>query len=482
MAHTYKKQHFAVFAAEMHSSEPERLVAFYENELGVKFSQTAYPFPRFIADLGRFALIIADSRGQDADTASEPGKMTLDVLSPLAGAEGSRPYFLYPRRVIGGVTPERTAARTRDPDGNYLALVNSMEHLLGRMPPISSWLEMLDCLGEFALLRLRQLRLGLLSRMDRLRDNYQYSTGHVSIESRDLHGFSHLVASREGLFAVNTTSHKRLARGRFFGMTLRNGDIYCFQSCGVSDLAGSHPPKGRIVRFSVSDGRIAGATVTNQGLDDGIHQIDFLGDFLLVADCHNGRILKMRPGSQEFEAFYPLGPLTREEAWVEYHMNSMAAHPDGTLWLLLHNSLRKPSEIAVVNSEFEIVRRFELSAGAAHNIVFTNDGLEYLVADSYGGRILSAQGPVVDGGMLLPRGISLDKSTCVFGESYFATREFRRYVPGRVHFVDRQSWKTVATVELPAAPTEIRRLDGKDFSLSNYTLAESAAESTPAAQ
>ena len=101
------------------------------------------------------------------------------------------------------------------------------------------------------------------------------------------------------------------------------------------------------MRFDVSDGRIAQASVTNQGLDDGIHQIDFLGDFLLVADCHNGRILKMRPGSQEFEAFYPLGQLTRKAAWAEYHMNSMAAHPDGTLWLLLHNSLRKPSEIAI---------------------------------------------------------------------------------------------------------------------------------------
>ena len=129
-----------------------------------------------------------------------------------------------------------------------------------------------------------------------------------------------------------------------------------------------------------------------------------------MADCHNGRILKTKPGSQAFEAFHPLGQLTREEAWTEYHMNSMAAHPNGTLWVLLHNSLKKPSEIVVVNSEFEIVRRFELSAGAAHNIVFTNDELEYLVADSYGGRILSAR----------------------------------------------------------------RRIDGKDFSPSNYTLAESA--------
>ena len=243
MAHTHKKQHLAVFAAEMHSSEPERLVAFYENELGVKFSQTAYPFPRFIADLGRFALIIADSRGQDADTASEPGKITLDVLSSLTAAEGSRPYFLYPQRVIAGVMPERSAARTRDPDGNYLAVVNSMENVLGRLPPMSSWLDLKDCIAEFALLRLRQTRLRLISRLDSLRDNYEYVTGHVSIESRDMNGFSHLVASREGLFAVNKTSYKRVARGRFFGMTIRNGDIYRFQSCGVSDVAGSHPHK-----------------------------------------------------------------------------------------------------------------------------------------------------------------------------------------------------------------------------------------------
>jgi CRP-like cAMP-binding protein len=73
--------------------------------------------------------------------------------------------------------------------------------------------------------------------------------------------------------------------------------------------------------------------------------------------------------------------------------------------------------------------------------------------------------------MMRPRGISLDENSCVVGDSLFCPRPFRRYVPGCVHFFDRWIWKRYATLTLPAAPTEIRRIDGKDLSISNY-LAE----------
>ena len=87
--------------------------------------------------------------------------------------------------------------------------------------------------------------------------------------------------------------------------------------------------------------------------------------------------------------------------------------------------------------------------------------------------MIAAQGPFLaeewearDHKML--RGLSLDERQCVVGDSLFSTRVLRRYVPGKVHFFDRLSWHLNASLEVPAAPTEIRRIDGNDLSLTNY--------------
>ena len=468
----------AVFGMEMHSKDPERLAAFYEDLLKVKFLRTAYPFPRYVTYLGRFALIIGDAVGGDSDSESEPGKITLALLTTAAAQvpSAARSYFVQPSQLHAGMVPGRYAPRLRDPDGNYLALASSMENLSRQGPPVPSWRELADSIRAFGLNRLRTYGMRARKRRDLWRDRYEYSRGHVAIQSRALDGYTHLVASREGLFAINTTAWKQLVRGRFFGVTVRDANIYCFQGCGTSDAGPTYdgPARGRLIRLGTRNNRICDAAVLIEGLDDGCHQIDFVGDDLLIVDCYNGRILKTNLESGAYEACYPLGRMSRAVARDEYHMNSIAAHPDGSLWLLLHNSNRKRSEIAVLNSSFELIRRFELNAGCAHNIVFTNDALQYLIADSAGGRILSASGPVVEGNMMMTRGLALDETTAAIGESFFSTRPFRRYVPGRVHFHDRRTWKHMATVELPAAPTEIRRIDGKDFSLSNYALRQYA--------
>jgi hypothetical protein len=457
------------FALEMHSSDPEQLVRFYEEVLKVTFISTSYPSPRYMANLGQFALVITDSR-QDTSSEVEPGSVTLTVLSSLPAPSVAQSHFLYPHRPLGGRFPSRYAGRMRDPEGHYLALVQALTFSQMRMPPVSSWRGLGSCIADFALLSLTRLTMKARVCWDHVLDYYEYTTNSVTITDRGFDGYTHLVASRQGIFAVCATSYKQLVRGRFFGLTLKDGDIYCFQTC-LDDPTRQDTHKGRLVRLRTKDNRILDAEVLVRGLDDGCHQIDFIGENLLVVDCCNGSILKLAPNSRSCETYYPLGPISRQTAMDDYHMNSVAGHPDGSVWVLLHNYNKRPSEIAVLNANFELVRRFEIKAGSAHNIVFTNDHLEFLVADSYGGRILSGRGPVVEGLTMMPRGLSLDETTCVFGESYFETRLFRKYVPGRIHFADRSSWKVGASLELPAAPTDIRRIDGKDYSLSNYYCA-----------
>jgi hypothetical protein len=469
-----------LFAVELHSNHPERLVAFYEEMLAVKFKATTYPFPRFAAEIGGLCVVISDARGCDPSTASTPGRVTLGLFAPERAGEqvreeedtaygsrnGSR-YFLHTKRPLGNAYPERYATRIQDPDGHYVAFTSSMEHMLGRVAPINSFRGIVDCVHEYTRLMRERSRLRLRKAIDRLIDRWEYRTDRVAYLSRSLDGYTHVMASSEGLFAINATGYKRLLRGAMFGTTIRDNALYCFQSCG--DGNGNH---GRLLKLSLNGTRIERVEVIAKGLDDGCHQIDFVGDDLLIVDCYAGKILQMKPGESTWITHYPLGELTREVAREQLHMNSISRHPNGSIWVLLHNCLRKYSEVIVLDARFTVVRRFEVDAGAAHNIVFTHDDGEYLIADSKGGRLISAHDVILDTGLIMPRGIALDDRTCVVGDSFFTTRPFRRYVPGRVHFFDRATWTRTSSISMPAAPTEIRRLDGRDLSLSNFNAAQ----------
>jgi hypothetical protein len=454
-----KDSRSTLFAVELHSPDPERLVRFYEQAISVQFTSTTFPLPAYVAELGTGALIISKL----PDNASQT--VTLMVMSQNAKLPEGERYFLFPPRPLCGLLFERYASRVQDPDGNHVAAVASMENVFGQISTVSTFRGLLRAAREYGLVCLDRFRRKVRSWKDELLDWYEYKANRVTLVHRNISQFTHIVASREGLFVVNSKSYQRVLRGRFFGTTIKDGAIYCFQSCGKEEA-----DKGRLLKISMSSGKISSIDVIAKGLDDGCHQIDFVGEDLLVVDCYNGRILQIKPGVPGHKAHYPLGELSRSVARDEYHMNSLAAHPDGTLWLLLHNTAKKHSEVVVLDSQFQVVRRFFVDAGSAHNIVFTNDTAEYLIADSSRGRVITSQGVVVDTGLMMLRGISLDEQSCVVGDSFFATRLFRRYVPGRVHFFDRATWKCTSSLSIPAAPTEIRRIDGKDFSISNYCL------------
>jgi hypothetical protein len=467
------------FALELHTAEPEQLARFYEETLGIKFRATKYPFERYYAKVGNFGLIIGDSKGRDAETASEPGKFTLDLLSSDEISPDKLRYYLHHRRPLGSAVPGRLAHRLRDPEGNYIAFAPPMENVLGTWPSVfssfedSSFGEILHAVRELFLVCPEWVGQWLRLRLANWRDRVEAITDRISVVSRDLSGYTHVVGTRQGLYVANAASCKRVVRGSFFGITVKDGDIYCFQTLGESGRESDQ--NGRVVKLTIKNNRIEGAEVVVKGLDSGCHQIDFIGDDLFVVDCYNGRILEIRSGLKEApKNHYPLGEMSRDAAWFQCHMNSVVGCPDGTIWVLLHNGGGNCSEILVLDREFRIIRRFYVDAAAAHNIVFTNDASEYLIADSHGGRIISARGVAVDGGlsMSMVRGISLNNDTCVIGDSAYATRYLRRYAPGHLYFFDRNSWTLQSTVVMPGAPTDIRRIDGKDLSISNYVAAQ----------
>ena len=291
-----KESRSHLFAVELHSERPQEMVQFYEKLLSIKFKSTTYPFPRSIAEFGRVALIISDSREQDIGARSPQGKVTLEFIHNDPLANDALKYYLHSKRPIGGAFPARYAQRMADPEGNCVALAPSMENVFGRVPTVSTFRDLARCIGDYRSVLLERARQRLRTFMDRAIDHLEYTSDDVTFFNRDIRGYTHIVASREGLFLVNSESQRRVLRGSFFGMTIKDNSVYCFQSCG---RIGETDNKGRILKLSINNNRIESADVFVKGLDDGCHQIDFIGEDLVVVDCFNGRLLQIKPGVKD---------------------------------------------------------------------------------------------------------------------------------------------------------------------------------------
>ena len=309
--------------------------------------------------------------------------------------------------------------------------------------------------------------LSLLRRLIRTKvfDLLTYSLDVVLVKKADLRPFRHVVASREGLYAINRETHLKLAEGQFFGLTVRGSSLFCFQA---HDVIGAPSNRGRIVEICIAEGFLRSARVRTKGLDNGCHQIDFIGDDLFVVDTYNQRILKLGRDFQGREAFHPIPPAPRD-AWDQgyAHVNSIVSC-EGKIYLLKSNGGPKTgqrSEVLRCGPAFEVEETFKLPGLLCHNLVFLEDGT-LLSCGSAEGTLISRDGVVAQIGEMMTRGLSVDSEVLVVGDSFFATRHQRRHAPGSVMFYNR-SYRLLSRQKLPAAPTEIRRIDGCDLSLSN---------------
>jgi hypothetical protein len=293
-----------------------------------------------------------------------------------------------------------------------------------------------------------------------------YDTSSVRLVPHDLTDMSHLVATRSGLFAVNEQRHVLIAHGSFYGLTLRGDSIFAFEAC---DLAGLPTRRGRIVALERTGNRIATARVMVDGLDNGCHQIDFIDGRLTVLDSQRQRVLLLDAGEAAPEPVYPLGVLA-ERAWSKgyVHINSVAQIGEHIL-LLLHNGAAytgQRSEVAMFDLRWREIVRWQLPGEGCHNLVVLEDG-RLLSCGSVAGEIIDFDCALARLSDRMTRGLSVDASTIVVGASKFSARRGRETTAGAVMFLDRD-YHVRSTIELPGAPTEIRRLDGRDLGLSSF--------------
>jgi len=300
----------------------------------------------------------------------------------------------------------------------------------------------------------------------KFRDLADYYLDRVRLYPVDLTPFSHFVASREGLYAVGREGSAKVADGQFYGLTVRGSSVFLF---GANDTVWSRSRRGRILKLQLAGGGVRSARVWAKGLDNGCHQIDFIAGDLHVVDTYNQAILRLGADGSKRTVHFPIPPAGRDR-WDEgyAHVNSIVAH-GGELFLLKANGgtkTGKRSEVVRCTAELEPIETFSVPGLMCHNIVFLEDG-EMLVCGSMEGTIVNRHKVVLRVGEMLTRGLSVDAETLVVGDSMFSTRHERRFVPGNVYFYDRD-YRLQAQLAVPAAPTEIRRIDGRDLSLSDF--------------
>lgn len=273
----------------------------------------------------------------------------------------------------------------------------------------------------------------------------------------------YIVASREGLYIVNHQEWRRVADGYFFGITVRGSEIFCFKTTSRKPRD-TKPNTGQIVRYRrMPDSTLAGPEILVDGLDYNCHQVDFFDGSFYVVDTRGQRLVEFDE-RWRVAAIHQILPPAAEDSNDYAHINSFVGYGDA-IYVMLHNFKRGlPSEIIEFDREFHRRRVIVLPSSACHDVVRLENG-QILFCDSHEGRLACDDGSSYPIDELLTRGLAVGKDEIAVGSSLYGKRLARDLLPGFVTFLDR-SYRRIARLRLPAAPTQIRRLDGADLSLS----------------
>lgn len=265
---------------------------------------------------------------------------------------------------------------------------------------------------------------------------------------------AYLVASRQGLYAVGHARWRLLVEGRFFGMVCAGNDVFAFRHGPVSPA--DDPNSGQVVHYVWRDNEFVEAGIVVEGLDHNVHQLDFFDEAYFLVDTFNQRILEYDP-LWSLTAAHQILPPAERDGPDHAHINSIAGSAD-TVWVMLHNGHRnRPSEIVEFDRSFRERGRTVLPCSGCHDIVPLPDG-RLLTCLSPRGEILVGTEEVHSIDDLWTRGIVFSSGEVAVGSSFYGARLARALLPGFVTFLD-PGFRRTARIHIPAAPTQIRRLD-----------------------
>ncbi len=266
---------------------------------------------------------------------------------------------------------------------------------------------------------------------------------------------NYLVASRQGLYRATREECLPLVEGVFFGIVCVAGDVFAFRHDPRPGETG--PLTGRVVHYQWRDGALNERGVVADGLHYSCHQLDHFDDAFFLVDTINQRVLEYRSDWTPTAAHAILPPAPDRGPGYA-HLNSIAGTAD-TVWVMLHNKERGlPSEIVELDRHFRERSRVALSCSGCHDIVPLPDG-RLLTCLSPRGEIAVLPGESHKIDELWTRGLVTTPDEIVVGSSLFGHRVARALLPGFLTFLDPGDYRRIGRFYLPAAPTQIRRIE-----------------------
>jgi hypothetical protein len=280
-----------------------------------------------------------------------------------------------------------------------------------------------------------------------------YEEGVIRQVRQDLTGFTWLVATHRGLFAVSLEAVMLVAHGWFFGLHLHGNHLYLFENCGER-LRDAY--RGRIVRFSWQDGRLSDPQILVTGLHGNGHQLRVIDGLLCLVDTANQRVLRFHMDGRPLDIKTPFPPAPDTDTSGTYvHMNGIA-RVRGELAVMLHNGKsleRRKSELVWLDEEWKVARRVTLHGYKCHDIVPDDQGTLWHCA-SESGEIMADDGRRIKlSDNLMTRAMAFCGENLLVGMSSFGPRQIRDALAGEVAILDRDK-RVIARHEMPSGPAD----------------------------
>lgn len=282
---------------------------------------------------------------------------------------------------------------------------------------------------------------------------HQISNLHHSIKQE------FIVSTKRGLFLISRSCLYKIFDGHYYGATLSNTDIYVFEKVSEKN--------GRILKIPYDLNKIdkKNVSVFLEDLSAGCHQIDIQSGYLYITDSYNNRVIKVDIQTMDVCEFFPKGTLDNGRNSTNYaHINSIYLTFEH-VYLFCHNETKKTgiySSILILNHKFELLKEIKTSASNGHNIINLNGDLIY--CDSLNNALMANDIMVYKADMFT-RGLSVTNDYFVLGGSEYARRKERERVKGKLYFINKK-FNTICTVRMPGMVQEVRRINGKDYALS----------------
>lgn len=295
-------------------------------------------------------------------------------------------------------------------------------------------------------------------------------TGHAP---EDL---SFLVGSSQGILVLSNRRLYKILEGPVYGITQFGKYYYAVQRLGGSS---------RILKFifemsSQFAPRIHSIETFIQGLSNGVHQIDFVGEVLFITDTYHNSLSLYRLDGTFVNRVYPAGRLPRGDIFSPNyrHYNSIYWDGDSVLLVAHNNSLKtgRASLIQYIDENYpsQILKEQHQIGLCAHNVLKKGDSTYW--CDSLRGALVQDSIHVAHIEGRLTRGLAVNDSYAVVGGSALAFGNKRFKSDARVVVFNIKDYSNVGEINIRGigAISEIR-LIGHDYGLSNSNLPSEVA-------